>query len=84
MLDSNGGLAMRIHLTAGTRTGLWPVWTYADASMRPDRAYSDNFVIGDLPAGCYRLRAKNGKGGHAYDQLNVCVRAGRRSLSRSG
>ncbi len=76
MLDSDGGLAMGIRLTAGTRTGLWPVWTYADASMRSDPAYGENFVIGDLPVGCYRLRVKNGKGGYAYDQPNVCIGAG--------
>ncbi len=77
MLDANGGLAMGIRLVMSTKRAAYPGWSYADASMHSDPAYNENFTIGDLPAGCYRLRVKDGHGGYAYDQPNICIQAGK-------
>ncbi len=75
MVDSNGGLAMGIRFTITTAVAVYPSWTYAAATMPFDPAYNENFVVGDLPAGCYRFRVRNNKGGYAYDDT-FCLRAG--------
>jgi len=75
MVDSNGGLAMGIRYTIVTSQSVFPSWTYADASMPSDPNYHENFVLGDLPADCYRFRVRNGKGGYAYDS-QFCIAAG--------
>lgn len=75
MVDADGGLAMGIRYTMSSRYRTYPGWTYADPSMHNDPAYGENFTIGDLPAACYSLRVKDGKGGYAYDQP-VCIKGG--------
>ena len=34
----------------------WEVWTYALGAVRPDAAFQENFVLGDLPGGPYEVR----------------------------
>jgi murein DD-endopeptidase MepM/ murein hydrolase activator NlpD len=75
MVDANGGLAMGIRFVITTTTSVYPSWTYADPSIPHDPAFSENFVVGDLPVGCYRFRVRNNKGGYAYDN-SFCLRAG--------
>jgi hypothetical protein len=74
MVDSQGNLAMGMRLTVGTAYGVTPNWTYANAMMKSDPAYGENFVVPDIAAGCYRLRVK-GRGTYAYDE-QFCVKAG--------
>lgn len=75
MVDANGGLAMGIRFTMSIKNSIYPGWTYADPSMRNDPSYSENFTMGDLAAGCYVLRVRNGRGGYAYAK-QVCIKAG--------
>ena len=75
MVDSNGGLAMGIRFTMSTPKGVYPGWTYAEATMHSDPTYNENFTMGDLPAGCYSLLVKNGHGGYAFTQ-RVCLKSG--------
>ena len=79
MVDAQGRQAMGIRMTIGTVNSVIPNWTYADASISADPLYGENFVIGDLAAGCYRLRVKNGKGGYAYDD-QFCIQSGETKL----
>src|SRR5258706_1628557 len=75
MVDANGGLAMGLRYTIVTKVVVYPSWTYAEATMPSDPTYHENFVLGDLPADCYRFRVRNGKGGYAYDD-QFCIAAG--------
>jgi len=75
MVDANGGLAMGLRYTIVTKVVVYPSWTYAEATMPSDPTYHENFVLGDLPADCYRFRVRNGEGGYAYDD-QFCIAAG--------
>jgi hypothetical protein len=75
MVDSNGNLAMGIRFTLGTLSSIYPGWTYADPSMRSDPGYNENFTVGDLPAGCWTMRVRNGKGGYAFSK-RFCIKSG--------
>lgn len=52
-------------------------WTYASDEVNPDEEWSENFVMGDVPAGSYVLKTRIG--GRLYAQ-EVTVEAGRTSL----
>jgi murein DD-endopeptidase MepM/ murein hydrolase activator NlpD len=76
MVDDEGGLAMGIRFVVTTPRTVMPHFTYADALKPPsDPLYGENFVVGDLAAGCYRLRVRNNRGGYAYDE-SFCIQAG--------
>jgi hypothetical protein len=75
MVDSKGGLAMGVRFTIGTRNGVIPGWTYADPSIPSDPTYNENFVFGDLQAGCYAFRVRDNHGGYAYNK-DFCIKAG--------
>ncbi len=75
IVDANGGLAMGIRFTLSIRNSIYPGWTYADPGIHNDPTYSENFAVGDLPAGCYYLRVRNGHGGYAYAK-QVCLKSG--------
>ncbi len=75
MVDSNGGLAMGIRFVITTPISVVPGWTYADPAIPSDPVYGENFTIGDLTAGCYRFRVRNGHGGYAYDN-SFCIASG--------
>lgn len=74
MVDSKGGLAMGIRFVITTPHSVIPNWTYANADVPSDPAYNENFVAGDLLAGCYRFRVK-GRGPYAYDEP-FCISSG--------
>jgi hypothetical protein len=74
MVGSTGELAMGIRFALGG-IGVVPGWTYAEGSIHNDPSYGENFVVGDLPKGCYQMRVKNNRGGYAYNQQH-CIKDG--------
>lgn len=74
IVDVNGNLAMGVRFVFSTASSVLPSFTYAEPSIPVDPMYGENFVYGDLSAGCYRLRVRGGAG-YAYDE-SVCVNAG--------
>ncbi|CAG1012053.1 Murein hydrolase activator NlpD [Anaerolineae bacterium] len=70
LINADGTPAVGIRVTVTTADSVRHTFTYADGSVRSDPAYNENVAMGDLPAGCYRLRVRN-----RYDQV-FCVKAG--------
>jgi hypothetical protein len=75
MVDQNGGLAIGIKFTLHRPGYTVPGWTYADPNLHTDPAYNENFVMGDLAAGCYEFAVRDNNGGYAATQ-KVCIKAG--------
>jgi murein DD-endopeptidase MepM/ murein hydrolase activator NlpD len=59
ILDSFGRPLKQFYLQIESiETGeSWEAWTYEVGTVVPDQTYQENFVIGDLPAGPYIVRA---------------------------
>ena len=78
LVDVNGNPAMGIRVVFSTASTVQPTFTYAEASIPTDPMYGENFVMGDLSPGCYRVRVRGGAG-YVYDE-SVCVKAGQTIL----
>jgi hypothetical protein len=74
IVDAGGNLAMGVRFVLSTPSSVFPSFTYADPSIPADPQYGENFVMGDLRAGCYRFRVRGGAG-YAYDEP-ICFQAG--------
>jgi murein DD-endopeptidase MepM/ murein hydrolase activator NlpD len=74
MVDASGAPARGVRFVLATASLVLPSFTYAEASIPVDPQYNENFVMGDLSAGCYRFRVRGGAG-YAYDEP-VCIQAG--------
>lgn len=75
MVDHAGGLAMDIRFLVTTGSSVFSHYTYANAAVPSLPQFRENFVVGDLTAGCYRLRVRNNLSIYAYDEP-FCIRSG--------
>jgi hypothetical protein len=70
VVDSSGNF---LHEVAVTTTDLDGVaryaWTYADDSVNPDDVWGENFTLGDLPEGYYRVYVNHPQTGKAIDEV---------------
>jgi murein DD-endopeptidase MepM/ murein hydrolase activator NlpD len=71
MINADGSLAAGVRYAVTTTKIVLPGYTYADGSVRSDPAYNENFAMGDLSAGCYRLVVRN-----RYS-AQFCIEAGK-------
>jgi murein DD-endopeptidase MepM/ murein hydrolase activator NlpD len=71
LLNADGSPALGVRLTLSAPTRAPYTFTYSDPNLRSDPAFNENFTLADLPAGCYRLRAR----GTRLD-VPICLKAG--------
>jgi murein DD-endopeptidase MepM/ murein hydrolase activator NlpD len=67
VLNADGSPAPGVRVTLTTASAVLATFSYEDPALPSDPTYNENFVIGDLRAGCYRLRVR-GAVGYAYDE----------------
>jgi len=73
LLNADGTRPGETRVTLTTATALFYTFTYADPLLPSDAVYGENFVLGDLPPGCYKVRVR-GQIGFAVDE-QLCFKA---------
>lgn len=67
VLNADGSKAPGVRVTLTTASAVLATFSYEDPALPSDPAYNENFSLGDIRAGCYRLRVR-GAVGYAYDE----------------